>query len=155
LAALDRENKANLQRLANYERERDQLYNRFAGRSAVPSGISDQLAALSRRYPSLHFDPQSGASKLDTDVLFATAQADLKPEARQMLTEFSAILRSPQAAGLRLMIVGHTDDERIRGAEVREEFPNNWHLSAHRALAVADFLRATGVPEGRMGVAGL
>ena len=155
LAALDKQNQANLARLANYEREREQLYSRLGVRGGgLPSGVGAQLAELAKRFPQLHFDPQTGMSKLDTDVLFATGEAELRPEAREMLTQFAGILRSKDAAGLRLMVVGHTDNERIVGPEVRQEFPNNWHLSAGRALKVADFLRACGVPEKRMGVAG-
>jgi len=155
LAALDKQNQANLARIANYEREREQLYARLGGRGgALPPGVGAQLAELAKRFPQLHFDPQTGLSKLDTDVLFATAEAELRPEAREMLTQFAGILRSKEAAGLRLMVVGHTDNERIVGPEVRQEYPNNWHLSAGRALTVADFLRACGVPESRMGVAG-
>lgn len=155
LAALDKQNQANLARIANYEREREQLYTRLGGRGgALPPGVGAQLAELAQRFPQLHFDPQTGLSKLDTDVLFATAEAELRPEAREMLTQFAGILRSKDAAGLRLMIVGHTDNERIVGPDVRQEYPNNWHLSAGRALKVADFLRACGVPETRMGVAG-
>ncbi|MCE9554198.1 MAG: OmpA family protein [Planctomycetes bacterium] len=155
LAALDKQNQAHLAQLANYEREREQLYSRLGVRGgALPAGVGAQLAELAKRFPQLHFDPQTGLSKLDTDVLFATGDAELRPEARDMLTQFAGILRSKDAAGLRLMVVGHTDNERIVGPEVRQEYPNNWHLSAGRALKVADFLRACGVPESRMGVAG-
>ena len=156
LAALDKQNQANEARLANYEREREQLYGRLGGRGAggLPSSVGAQLAALAKKFPQLHFDPQTGMSKLDTDVLFNTGEAELRPEAREMLTQFAGILRSPEAAGLRLMVVGHTDNERIVGPDVRQQYPNNWHLSAGRALQVADFLRACGVQESRMGVAG-
>ncbi|MCE9546952.1 MAG: OmpA family protein [Planctomycetia bacterium] len=155
LAALDKQNKANVQRLAVYEQERQALYRKLSGTGGrLPAGVSDQLAALARRYPFLNYDPQTGVGKLDTDVLFNTAEAQLLPDAKEMLTQFAGILRSPDAKGLRLMVVGHTDNERIKGPDVREEYPNNWHLSAGRALAVADFLRVCGVSETQMGVAG-
>jgi chemotaxis protein MotB len=155
LAALDKQNQANLARIANYEREREQLYTRLGIRGGgLPAGVGAQLADLARRFPQLHFDPATGMSKLDTDVLFATGEAELRPEARDMLTQFAGVVRSPEASGLRLMIIGHTDNEPIIGPEVRQQYPNNWHLSAGRALKVADFLRACGVPESRMGVAG-
>jgi chemotaxis protein MotB len=155
LAAVDKQNKANLQQLANYQEERERLYRRFSSRGgSLPDGVRDQLAELARRFPNLNYDPDTGISKLDDDVLFETGKAELRPDARQMLSQFATILRSPEASGVRLMIVGHTDNERIKGAELRDEYPNNWHLSAGRALAVADYLRASGVPDSRMGVAG-
>ncbi len=152
LATLDRQGRVHRRRLANFESERDDLYRQF-GTGRVPLAVSDQLAELASRYPSLNYDPQSGVAKLDTDILFDTAHSDLRPEADALLTEFASIMRSAEASDLRLMIVGHTDDERITDPDARVEFPNNWHLGAARALAVTDFLRVRGVREKRMGVA--
>ncbi len=155
LATLDTQLRAAEDRLANYESERSRFYRRFGrGKATLPRGIGDQLAKLAERYPSLHYDPTSGISKLDTDVLFDEAQAELAGDARQMLAEFATILRSPEAQDLRLMIAGHTDDRRISGGDTRDVYPNNWHLSAARALAVADYLRVHGIDSSRMGVAG-
>lgn len=155
LASLDTQLRATEDRLANYENERSRLYRRFGRASgALPKGVGDQLERLSRKYPSLHYDPTSGISKLDTDVLFNEGDAELAPETRKMLSEFATILRSPEASDLRLMVAGHTDDRRIAGESTRDTYPNNLHLSAGRALAVADFLRASGVDSGRMGFAG-
>ena len=155
LVSLDQQLRATEDRLANYENERSRLYRRFGRASGkLPQGIGDQLEKLSRKYPSLHYDPTSGISKLDTDVLFGEAEAELAPDTRRMLTEFATILLSPEASNLRLMIAGHTDDRRIAGEATRDAFPNNWHLSAGRALTVADFLRANGIDSSRMGVAG-
>ncbi len=120
----------------------------------IPPGISGRLADLARRYPSLQYDPQTGVSKLDTDVLFDSGKTELKPDSQQMLGEFADIFASPEARALKIMVVGHTDSQGIKGREVRERYPSNWHLSAGRALTVADYLRNTGIPEDRMGVAG-
>ena len=50
LAALDKQNQANLARLANYEREREQLYSRLGVRGGgLPSGVGAQLAELAKR----------------------------------------------------------------------------------------------------------
>jgi chemotaxis protein MotB len=120
----------------------------------LPAGISGRLADLARRYPYLQFEPESGASKVDTDVLFDSGQAALKPDAEQMLTELADVFRSEEARGLKIMVVGHTDSQNIRAPDVRRHYPTNWHLSAGRALSVADYLRRAGIPEDRMGVAG-
>ena len=120
----------------------------------MPQSLSRRLVDLSQRYPSLQFDASTGVSKLDTDVLFDAGDAQMKPEARELLTEFADILLAPEAADLRIMVVGHTDDRRIAKKDTRERFADNWHLSTARALAVSDYLRRLGVPEQQMGVAG-
>ncbi len=80
--------------LTSYERERDGLYEHFkslaAGRGRLPPGLCQQLVELSRRYPSLQFDPETGISKLDTDILFDSGEAELKPGAGQLLDELGA-----------------------------------------------------------------
>ncbi len=132
---------------------RNPLLARGAG--GVSSAVQSRLAELAGRYPDLlQVDARSGASKLDTDILFASGEAELKPDAQRLLTEFAAIFQSPETRDLKIMIVGHTDDRKIAGRNVRDRYPNNWHLSTARALAVADHLRKAGIPEERMGVAG-
>ncbi|MHB1035159.1 MAG: OmpA/MotB family protein [Pirellulales bacterium] len=125
------------------------------GTTGVSSAVQSRLAELAGRYPDLlQVDARSGVSKLDTDILFASGEAQLKPEAERLLGEFAAIFQSPETRDLKIMVVGHTDDRKIAGRNVRDRYPNNWHLSTARALAVADQLRKSGIPEDRMGVAG-
>jgi chemotaxis protein MotB len=149
LAALDQQSQAVRKRLAALQTElSDGNGNR------LPPGLSTQLANLSRRYPSLQFDTTTGAAKLDSDVLFDPGEAELKDDTQQMLTEFAHILRAPESRDLKLMVVGHTDALKITKHEVRDRFPDNFHLSAARALAVADYLKQAGVPAQRIGVSG-
>jgi chemotaxis protein MotB len=122
--------------------------------SGMPGGVNARLAELAERYPSLQYDPHTGISKLDTDVLFDSGHAELKPQADQILGEIAEIFSAPEAQQLKLMVVGHADAQGIKGRELRERYPTNWHLSAGRALTVADWLRKAGIPETRMGVAG-
>jgi chemotaxis protein MotB len=124
------------------------------GQTNVPPGVSTRLADLAERYPSLQFDPNAGVCKFDVDLMFDSGQAELKPQGERILREFAEIFQSPDARDMKIMVVGHADALGIKGREVRERYPNNWHLSAGRALAVADHLRAAGIPENRMGVAG-
>lgn len=143
--------------LAQTERElavADQDQRRAETRSRLPAGMHGRLMDLSRRYAGLEYDPETGTSKLDTDVLFDTADDKLKDDARQLLREFVAVFTSPEARQLKMMVVGHADDRLIARPETREKYATNWHLSTSRALAVADFLRQAGLPEERMGVAG-
>jgi len=144
--------------LSNYQREREQLHQQFQQasqwRSRVPAEVRNRLADISRRHPSLQLDPKTGIGKLDTDILFDTGTEQLKPGGDKVLAELVQLMQSPEAKDLKLMVVGHTDDRQIAGRPLREKYPSNFHLSAGRALAVAEQLRKLGLPEERMGVAG-
>ncbi len=144
--------------LAGYQSERDGLYEQFqglaAGRGRLPPALCRQLVDLSRRYPNLQFDPDTGISKLDTDILFDSGEAVLKPGAGQLLDELVQVLKSPAAGDLKIMVAGHTDSQQVAGKPVRDKYPNNFHLSTARALAVADRMKRAGLPDQRLGVAG-
>ncbi|MFH1264661.1 MAG: OmpA family protein [Planctomycetota bacterium] len=158
LALLAEKSGLDREQLGNYEAERDQLHAQFTGllqgRSTLAPGVRRWLAEISERYPSLQFDPQYGASKLDTDILFDVGQAELKPGADEVLRDLTRLLESPEGRDLKILVVGHTDDRLIAGKPVREKYPNNFHLSAHRALAVCDELTRLGLEPERLGVAG-
>jgi outer membrane protein OmpA-like peptidoglycan-associated protein len=158
LALLEEQVGLDQRQLANYQRERAELHGQFLGlangRAQVSSQVSDRMAELSRRCPNLQFDPATGISKLDTDVLFDTGRAELTPAAEQMLAELVRMLKSPEADGLKIMVAGHTDNRWIAAGTAQDEYSNNFRLSTARALAVADRLRQAGLPEHRMAVAG-
>jgi chemotaxis protein MotB len=102
----------------------------------------------------LEYDPDTGSCKFDSDVLFDSGDARLKPDAQRLLKEFAELFRTADARDLRVMVVGHTDNRTVARRETRERFPDNWHLSTARALAVADFLQQAGVREDQVGVSG-
>lgn len=149
LAALDQRSTADRKHLAALEGE---LYDGHGHK--LPPGLSTQLANLSRRYPNLEFDANTGAAKLDSDVLFDSGEAELKEDALEMLGEFGRVMSSPDARDLKLMVVGHTDALKIARKDVKDRFHDNFHLASARALAVAQCLRKAGVPEQRIGVSG-
>jgi len=149
LAQLDQQSQTDRKRLAAMH---DELYDGHGRR--LPAELSRQLANLTRKYSSLQFDSAMGAAKLDTDVLFDPGEAELKEDAQQMLGEFARIMRSNEARDLKLMVVGHTDALKIARREVRERYPDNFHLSTARALAVASYLKQSGMPADRIGVSG-
>ncbi len=158
LALVDERLSLNQKQLTNYQREREQLPG-HAGRlsnwrSRLTPEIAKKLADISRRYPSLQFDAKAGVAKMDTDILFDSGADGLKSGAEKVLAELAQLMKSPDGRDLRLMIVGHTDDQKIAGRPVREKNPSNFHLSTSRALAVADKLHKFGLPDERMGVAG-
>jgi chemotaxis protein MotB len=156
MTALEEQVAVDRKRLVNFKQGTAELRDQLgtAGSRRLPPAVSQQLADLSRRYPSLSFDPVAGIGKLDTDVLFDSGQAELKPAAQAMLAALGRILQSEEAGDLKVMVVGHTDDQPLAGKAVRERFASNFHLSTARALAVADQLRRQGLSERRIGVAG-
>src|SRR5579871_2228278 len=109
LALEDQKLGTDQKRLANYQNERNRLRDQFASYSHVkiPPEVSAQLADLSRKHPSLQFDPQTGVAKLDSDVVFDSGSADLKPQADVLLSDLADVLQSPEAKDMRLMVVGH------------------------------------------------
>ncbi len=145
-------------RLGRLQRERaalgDPLYG-LGGRAPLSPQSSRQLEGLARRFPSLHYDPALGVAKLDTDILFDSGQAELKPAAQKLLHELASALKSPEQSELKVVVVGHTDDRAVAKRPARDQYPNNFHLSTARALAVADQLRQAGIAEPRVGIAGM
>ena len=158
LALMQEEVGLDRQQLANYQEERSELHQQFqglvGGRARLSPEMSRQLADLSSRYPVLQFDPATGISKLDTDILFDSGDAELKPGAEQMLAELARVLKSSEACDLKIMVVGHTDDQQMAKRPARERFPDNFHLSTARALAVARLMQQQGIAQNRLGVAG-
>ena len=102
----------------------------------------------------MQFDPETGISKLDTDILFDSGQAVLKPGAEQLLDQLVRVLKSPSAGELKIMVAGHTDNQLVAGKGVREKYPNNFHLSTARAGRSRPD-EACGPIQQRMAVAGL
>jgi chemotaxis protein MotB len=165
LAEMEERSGSEHRQLSNYEREREQLQKHLGGLArgatgggasgagrGVPANIGRRLSQLSQRHAGLEFDAQSGASKLDNDVLFDSGQAEIRRDAYPLLDEFADLLKSPEARQLRVMVVGHTDNRKIAKRQTRERYPDNWHLASARALAVAEHLQAAGVREEQLGV---
>jgi chemotaxis protein MotB len=158
LAVLQERTGVDQRQMEGFQHDRNGLYEQFKtmafGRGRLPPELSQQLVALSKKYPSLQFDPETGLSKLDTDILFDSGDAVLKPGAERLLDDLVQVLRSPVAGDLKIMVAGHTDSQLVVGKGAREKFPNNFHLSTARALAVADRMKRAGLAEHRLAVAG-
>jgi chemotaxis protein MotB len=77
-----------------------------------------------------------------SDVLFASGSAQLSETGKANIAELTRAL-SRRANDHDFQVEGHTDSEDIH----TEQFPDNWHLGAARALNVAAFMRQAGFPE--------
>ncbi len=82
------------------------------------------------------------------ELLYEPGSAQLRPESHVFLDEIARLTRSFPYS---VTVEGHTDDRPIRSAA----HPNNWHLSASRAIAALEYLvDVGGVDPARLGAAG-
>jgi outer membrane protein OmpA-like peptidoglycan-associated protein len=79
-------------------------------------------------------------------IQFDFDSARIKPESHQALANLSQALLSPDLAGSRFAVEGHTD--------AKGPAHYNLKLSEQRAMAVRDLLRVQGVPEARLMASG-
>jgi chemotaxis protein MotB len=94
---------------------------------------------------SMQSQPLTLTIQLDASVLFPSGEADLKPPAMQLLTQVGASLVAlpPEFT---VNVEGFTDNKPIDTAL----FPNNWALSAARAVTVVTLFQANKLPGGQM-----
>ena len=90
-----------------------------------------------------------------SEVLFPSGSDVIEPRGRDELAKLAAALkeiigRIPAELPWVLQVDGHTDRIPIR----TPRFPSNWELSTARAIAVAQFLVAQGIPPDRVAARG-
>lgn len=155
LAFLDEQYGIDRRKLANLRSERSRLRGSILdlGKQGASLGNRLQMESLAQRIPQLVYDPQTGIGKLNTDLLFDSGEDSLKPGARKLLRDLAVEMKQPENRLFKIMVVGHTDEERIAGRDIRNRYPSNWHLSAARSLAVVDLLREEGVEGDQLGTA--
>jgi chemotaxis protein MotB len=122
---------------------------------ALPQELSNELSAFAAAHPDLvDFDASRGIVKFKSDVTFARGSADLTPNAAEAIARFAQILNSPAAAGYELLVAGHTDSTPVVQPETKAKHPDNWYLSAHRAISVAQAMMSQQVNPQRLGAVG-
>jgi chemotaxis protein MotB len=82
--------------------------------------------------------------QLQSDILFDTGKAELKPAAKPVLAELATVLK--EMSERRFQVAGHTDDTGSAGL--------NWKLSVNRALAVVEEMIADGVVPASLSAGG-
>lgn len=87
------------------------------------------------------------AIRISSSLLFHRGRATLAPEAVDVVDRVAAVL-APLPNAIR--VEGHTDDLPPEGTQ----YPNNWHLSVARALAVLERLVGDGIRPDRLAAAG-
>lgn len=90
-----------------------------------------------------------------SELFFAPSQSVVRPEGQGELDRIASLLQDlerqiPPDIPWVLRVDGHTDVRPIR----TPQFPDNWALSASRAIAVVQYLMSKGVPPQRLVAAG-
>ncbi len=155
---------------ANYEMqiaslagERDEIarrYEELVGKigtgPALPAALTSELSSYAAQNPDLiTFDADRGIVKFKSDVTFKSGDAELLDDASSAINRFAQILNSPVARSYLLQIEGHTDNVSNFSANTKAKgHKNNWYLSSHRSISVAEGLMKQGVSATRVAVVG-
>ncbi len=123
-------------------------------KSPLPPELNAALKNFAAAHPnSVEYDAARGVIKWRSDLLFSSGKDILREEAKSTLGSFARVINTAEASQFEIQVVGHTDSDPIKHAK-RFGHPTNWHLSSHRAIAVAVELINAQVSPERIGVAG-
>lgn len=121
----------------------------------LPPELDEALRAFAAANPeSVSYDQKRGMLKWGSDLLFVTGSDVAKASAVEALKRFTDILKSSAGDQFEVMVVGHTDNRPIVRERTLENHPTNWHLSAHRAIAVGNVMLEAGYDPQRISVVG-
>ena len=123
----------------------------------LPIELSNALSDWAAKTGSelVEYDEKKGIVRFKSDLLFNKGEDTVQSEPRAQLESLSKILNSAVAEGFDIQIVGHTDDIPILKPGTLAKHRSNWHLSAHRAIAVENVLEQAGIKPTRLSVTGM
>ncbi|MBL8887492.1 MAG: OmpA family protein [Phycisphaerales bacterium] len=156
LAALQAQNDELMRRMRESGLSLADLEARLKGLSVSPLDADTDalLRELAAQYPDLlKYDDARGMLRFASDLTFASGSDQIQPQAQAAIAALAGILKNPVTAKYEVIVVGHTDAQRI-SANTAKRFPTNVHLSAGRAISVRAALVGDGVVPGKMQVAG-
>lgn len=114
-----------------------------AAAAARPAAAPAATQAAARTAPPVPAEPS-----VNLTVNFATGSAELTPQAIRTLDELGKALASPDLAGFRFRVEGHTDT--VGATELNQD------LSERRAAAVVGYLTSRfGIPAERLQAVGM
>ncbi len=153
----------NLKGQLEYERgEKSDLANRISQDQQTIEELQRQIEQQ-RKTPAdasgfgegydVAFDPDAGTITvtLPNAILFDSGKASLKSATSQELDHIRSVLRE-KYNGKKIDVVGHTDTDPIR--KTKDQWKDNWELSAERALTVTRYLIQRGIAEDQIRAVG-
>ena len=124
--------------------------------TTLPPGLKDELTAFAAKNKEVvEFDGNRGVVRFKSDATFGPGSSDMTPKGKAAAKELAKILSGKSGAGYELMVAGHTDATPIsKPSTIKAGHKDNWHLSAHRAIAVGTLLQGNHVHPKRMAMVG-
>jgi chemotaxis protein MotB len=124
------------------------------GGAMLPVELNTALEDFAKNRKMVEYDAGQGVLRFKSDLLFERGSDEMAPAASDAIRALCEILNSEQGKNFDIIIAGHTDDMRIGKAETRRVHPTNWHLSAHRAIAVLRLMENNKIAPERMSIRG-
>lgn len=124
------------------------------GGAALPVELSTLLEDFASKHDMVDYDSARGMVKFKSDLLFEKGSDKVVASAIDAIKLLCGIMSSEEAKDFDAIIAGHTDDMRIGQAATRAKHPTNWHLSAHRAIAVLNVMTGSKVDPKRLSIRG-
>ena len=124
------------------------------GGGALPVELSTLLEDFAKQHDMVTYDASRGLVKFKSDLLFDKGSDNVAASAIEAVKSLTAILNSEQGKKFDVIIAGHTDDIPIQKPETRAKHPTNWHLSAHRAIAVLNVMESNNIESKRLSARG-
>lgn len=149
-------------RFENLQNEKQQLAQKISQDQQTIDNLRRQIEELNQTPAQatgfgegydVAFDAAAGTITvtLPNTILFESGKAELKSATSAELDHILSVLKS-KYSGKEIDVVGHTDTDPI--AKTKDLWKDNWELSAERALSVARYLMAKGIPDSQVRAAG-
>lgn len=147
--ALAKLEKAPKEQQADLVHVRREIARHFGGDYVAPLETAGEefLRALGNgdlaKDVELKVTPEGLDVTLQSGSLFDSGSTQISPAAQAALRKLAALIKSEKDT-YRVVVEGHTDDERI--IRSLDKFPSNWELSGARAAAVVRLFESEGMP---------
>jgi chemotaxis protein MotB len=131
------------------------MRGQLLGGAPLPIELSTMLEDFAKVRPKMvEYDPNRGIVKFKSDLLFERGSDTVAANAAKAITALCEILNSDEGKQFDIVVAGHTDDIPIRKPDTLQKHPDNWNLSAHRAISVLKIMAKNNVDSKRMSARG-
>ena len=148
VAALEEDRRKLLEKISSMQQ------SLLSGGAALPIELSTMLEDFAKQHDMVTYDSSRGIVKFKSDLTFEKGSDIVSAAAVEAVKSLCGILNSEEGKKFDVIIAGHTDDIPIQRPETRDKHPTNWHLSAHRGIAVLNVMESSNIDSKRMSIRG-